>query len=218
MEIENILYYLFTSIIIVSAIMVVGSHNPVHSVLFLVLSFTGVGGLLLMPSIAADYAAFLFIAVYVGAIAVLFLFVVMMLSTHNIKKKGKELITYIPLGLLVGVSLSLEVFVSISTKSTEVLEIQSKTDLPESIIYATSWIHKVDNWNIIQKIASLLYTEYAVHFLIAGCILLLAMVSAIHLSLHVRKDLETQKIYNQVGRDYQKTISALSIIKPSNTK
>ena len=105
---ESILFYLFGAITLLSAIMVISSRNPVHSVLFLILAFCGSSGLLIL--IEAEFMAMIFIVVYVGAIAVLFLFVVMMLNI-KISEVIDEIYQYLPVGGLIGIIFLLEVFI-----------------------------------------------------------------------------------------------------------
>ena len=153
-------FILFTSLLVIT------SRNPVYSVFFLILVFLISGSLLI--SFQVDFIALLFIIVYIGAIAILFLFVVMML---NIKLFEEKISRYLPIGSLVGFVLFLELSVIL----------YQKTSLP---IQTLEWENQFNSLSNIQVFGHLLYTEYFYFFIISSIILLLAMIGAITLTLH----------------------------------
>ncbi|MCH9852919.1 MAG: NADH-quinone oxidoreductase subunit J [Alphaproteobacteria bacterium] len=180
MIIYNIVFYIFASIIVFSALMVVVARNPVHSVLFLILAFFNAAGLFLMRG--AEFLAMTLVIVYVGAVAVLFLFVVMMLDIQidDVKRKfGRYFLMSLLLGLLLLVEL--------------VLAINGQNGLYQSAQEITI----TDN---TREIGMLLYTEYAYMFEAVGMILLLAMMGAIVLTLRKRTGVLRQNINTQNSR------------------
>jgi NADH-quinone oxidoreductase subunit J len=221
-------YLSLSSIAIVSAIMVVGASNPIHSVLFLVLVFISSAGLLLL--LGAELLAMLFIIVYVGAIAILFLFVVMMLPTH-----GKELYdvsTYIPIALLLigGVSLSFIAWLSASallspvmSGATNLADGLNRVQWKEVAIFNEQTSHGLSGQSVYtnnlegltntEVLGRLLFTEFSSFFLVAGLILLVAMIGAIVLTMHRRGDVKRQEIYQQIARDFKTTVVTMDADK-----
>ena len=148
------LFYFFSGVALLSGIMVIRSRSPVHSVLFLILAFCNVAGLLILME--AEFLAMIFIVVYVGAIAVLFLFVVMMLDI-KISEVQDEILQYLPVGGLIGVVFFLEIFL--------VLEGDFVPLLSEKTTYYMDWSSKVDAMTN-ESLGQMLYTHYA--FLLPG--------------------------------------------------
>jgi NADH-quinone oxidoreductase subunit J len=197
---ESILFYLFGSITLLSAIMVISSRNPVHSVLFLILSFCGSSGLLIL--LEAEFMAMIFIVVYVGAIAVLFLFVVMMLNI-KISEVIDEIYQYLPVGGLIGIIFLLEVFIIVDNDFVPLLPVE----IPSTYV---DWSGQIDNVTNLSSIGQVLYTDYALAFLMAGIILLVAMIGAIVLTMQTRTTVRRQHIFQQVSRDADNAIYLVS--------
>jgi len=194
---EFALFYFFSGIALFSAIMVISARNPVHSVLFLILVFCNSAGLLIL--LEAEFLALIFIVVYVGAIAVLFLFVVMMLNI-KIAEVQNEVFQYLPIGGLIGIVFLLEIFLIIEGDFISLLD--SSTLNPSYV----NWLTNKDYVPNIQTLGDVLYTDYVLFFLLAGVILLIAMVGAIVLTMSTRTSLRRQFIYQQVSRDFDNAV------------
>lgn len=193
---QQILFYIFSFVVIASAIMVVTSRNPVTAVLFLILTFFSSSALFVL--IGAEFLAMLLVIVYVGAIAVLFLFVVMMLDI-NVSEIYAQMVRYLPLGLLVGVILLVELLFILSYVMVPHLSI-----LPASHEVA---VH-VNNTKAIGK---LLYTHYILPFQLGAMVLLVAMIGAIVLTLRQREGVKKQKISRQVSRRVKDDVKVVNV-------
>jgi NADH-quinone oxidoreductase subunit J len=189
---------ILSSIAIVSAIMVIWVGNPIHSVLFLVLVFINMAGVLIIYG--AEFLGLLFIIVYIGAIAILFLFVVMMLPTRVSKPKISLLFVILALllALFVGVQFIGIELVGITTETVTTSPLQCRTLAP---------------MNNLEVLASLLYDEFNAIFLIAGLILLVAIFGAIvlttqssKLALHHLSEPKRQEVYLQLQREFRTTV------------
>ena len=198
---ESILFYLFGAITLLSAIMVISSRNPVHSVLFLILAFCGSSGLLIL--LEAEFMAMIFIVVYVGAIAVLFLFVVMMLNI-KISEVIDEIYQYLPVGGLIGIIFLLEVFIIVDNDFVPLLSNGSGASA------YVDWSTQIDNVTNLSSLGQVLYTHYAITFLMAGIVLLVAMIGAIVLTMQIRTTVRRQHIFQQVSRDADNAIYLVS--------
>ena len=192
----SVFFYLFSIIAVLSAIMVIIAKNPVHSVFFLILTFFNATGLFIL--MGAEFLAMLLLVVYVGAVAVLFLFVIMMLD-FNIENIKKETRKYLPLGLFIGAILFLEITLMIYTP-----EIFSN----EFKIIGKSYTGNQSNTEIL---GNLIYTDYFLQFQLAGFILLVAMIGAIVLTLRHRDYVRRQNISNQINRDSKSSIELVNI-------
>ncbi len=181
-------FYLFAFIAVASALMVIGSRNPVHSVLFLILTFINAAALFLLTG--AEFLAMILLIVYVGAVAVLFLFVVMMLDVDFAEMK-KGALHYAPIGALVGIIFLGELVVVLGGYSFA-------PDLAGSVALPTPDIAVRHN---TAALGDILYTDYIYYFQIAGVVLLVAMIGAIVLTLHHKENVKRQSIATQVGRD-----------------
>lgn len=182
--IASFIFYLFSAVLIASAFMVVAAKNPVHSVLYLILCFFNAAGLFVL--MGAEFVAFILIIVYVGAVAVLFLFVVMMLDIDFERLKGGFL-SYVPLGLMVsGIILSEIILASYNWK------IGSFT-----AVHADTSVGFTENTRAIGRV---LYTDYFYAFQVSGLILLVAMIGAIVLTLRDRKTALRQNVTTQLDR------------------
>ena len=187
-------FYFFSIVAIFSALMVIVSRNTVNSVFFLILDFISVGCLFIM--VGAEFLGMILLIVYVGAVAVLFLFVVMMLNigVDEIKVQAKK---YMFSGVLVAFILLLELIFSFS--NLDVIYQKSNSD-----VYKLSNTHEIGN---------ILYTNYFLPFQIAGCILLVAMLGAINLTLRKRQGLLRQDISEQVSREKKDSIEIIKVGK-----
>lgn len=185
--VSAIMFYIFAAVLVGSGIMVVFSKNPVHSVLFLILAFFNASGLFVL--LGAEFVAMILVIVYVGAVAVMFLFVVMMLDI-NFTELRKGVQDYLPIGLLIGLVLLVEMAVIAGG--------WSMTDgIATTITAATPPVNEVHNTEAIGRI---LYTDNIFLFQLAGLILLVAMIGAIVLTHRQRDGVKKQNIGDQVRR------------------
>ena len=187
MILQALAFYLFAFVAIAAAVMVISARNPVHSVLFLILAFFNAAGLFVL--IGAEFLAMILVVVYVGAVAVLFLFVVMMLDINFVELR-QGFLQYLPVGGLVGVILLAELAMVVITWGT----------LPAGEAAATVPIAPPDQVHNTEAIGNVLYTDYLYLFQASGLILLVAMVGAIVLTLRSREGVKRQSIGAQVGR------------------
>lgn len=193
---------------LLSGIMVIQARNPVHSVLFLILVFFNAAGLLVLLNL--DFFAMIFLVVYVGAIAVLFLFVVMMLNIKLAEINEKRL-RYLPIGGLLGLLFLFEVLVIVDNDLIPLLFYQnSEAFLEYRHLHFTDWamnIHTVPN---IKALGNVLYTYYFSYFLLASIILLVAMIGAIVLTMQKGLRIKRQQVFLQNTRDFAKTIRKIT--------
>jgi NADH-quinone oxidoreductase subunit J len=201
---EQVLFYLFSAVAILSGLMVIRAENPVHSVLFLILTFFNVSGLLLLLEI--EFLAMVFLVVYVGAIAVLFLFVVMMINI-KIGKDNNDLLKYLPIGAIVGVIFLMEIFL-ITRKDYVAL---STTDLGSTPLI--EWGSLFNSLTNVEVLGQLMYTYYFYFFIVAGFILLVAMIGAIILTMQASANVRRQQIFQQVSRNME---SAVFLVNDKN--
>ena len=191
MIIQSLAFYLFAGITVAAAVMVISARNPVHSVLFLILAFFNSAGLFVL--LGAEFLAMILVVVYVGAVAVLFMFVVMMLDI-GVAELREGYLQYLPLGGTVGLILLLEMgfvvagFV-ISPEVSERFSAPAPTDIANT-----------------EAIGQLLYTKYVYFFQAAGMILLVAMIGAIVLTHRSREGVKKQRIGHQVDRRPEETV------------
>ncbi|UTO29328.1 NADH-quinone oxidoreductase subunit J [Bartonella harrusi] len=186
-------FYLFAFIMLVSAVVVITARNPVHSVLFLILAFFNAAALFLLAG--AEFLGLILLVVYVGAVAVLFLFVVMMLDVNFAEFKTGAL-RYAPIGALVGSIVSLElIFVFVSGNFSTVRRSHVTQPMPDLMQRTNT-----------QALGDILYTDYVFYFQIAGIILLIAMIGAIVLTLRHKLGVKRQSIAVQVSRTVENAI------------
>jgi NADH-quinone oxidoreductase subunit J len=185
--IPTIVFYVFASVALLSAVRVISAKNPVHSVLFLILSFFSTAGLFVL--LGAEYIAMTLIIVYVGAVAVLFLFVVMMLDI-DIAAMREGFLRYLPVGILVALVVFAELFLVFSMS----LNHPSKMAAVNQAIPGSAEISNT------EAIGNVLYTYYIYPFQMSGVILLIAMIGAIVLTLRTRSGVRKQKISKQLAR------------------
>ena len=200
MLVINILFYLFSFIMIASAFMVVLSRNPVHSVLFLILCFFNSAGIFLI--LGAEFLAFILVIVYVGAVAVLFLFVVMMLDVE-FNSSNSSIISYLPVGITIGFIILSELILVFFTWKRE----YTMPDLSEVIVN--------NQYTNTETLGLVLYTENILFFQLAGLILLASMIGAIVLTVNHRPSAKRQDIVSQVNRDSKNSIKNVNI-KPGS--
>jgi len=187
MGLQALFFYIFAFIAVASAFMVISARNPVHSVLFLILVFFNAAGLFLL--MGAEFLAMILLVVYVGAVAVLFLFVVMMLDI-DFSELRSGILEYAPIGALIGVILAAELIVVIGG-SVISPEIAKSVAMP---------IPAVTDRTNTAALGDVLYTHYVYFFEIAGLVLLVAMIGAIVLTLKHRTHIKRQNISQQVAR------------------
>jgi len=187
MFLQAFFFYLFAGVTVASAFMVIASRNPVHSVLFLILAFVNSAGLFVL--LGAEYLAMLLIVVYVGAVAVLFLFVVMMLDV-DFTELRQGFLQYLPVGGLVGLILLVELL----------LVLGAWVIAPEVVAQGAEPTPPLDQVSNIEAIGLVLYTKYVYFFQVAGLVLLVAMIGAIVLTLRHKPYAKRQDIGQQVGR------------------
>ncbi len=180
---QAILFYTFSAVLLVTALGVIFSRNPVHAIMFLVASFFQSAMLWLLAE--AEFLAIVLVLVYVGAVMVLFLFVVMMLDI-NVEKARSSVARYTPLGLLLAGVMIVELIQVIGLRSDRKLLFQDFTVNPE-------------NYSNTEALGSVLYTEHVYAFEIASVILLLAFVAEITLTMRKRPGIKTQDIAKQVA-------------------
>ena len=200
MTITVFAFYLFACTAVAAGLLVVLSRNPVHSVLWLILTFFSAAGLFVL--MGAEFVAMLLVIVYVGAVAVLFLFVVMMLDVNFAELKD-GLAQYMPVGLLIGIVLLMELGLVFGNWAIA----DSAPALREAVAPAPTDIHNT------VALGNLIYTKYIYLFQTSALILLVAMVGAIVLTLRHRTDVKRQNILEQIYRDPAKTLK-IKDIKP----
>ncbi len=185
---QVIAFYILATIVVLSALFVVSARNPVHSVLWLILGFFTSAGLLVL--IGAEFLAMLLVVVYVGAVAVLFLFVVMMLDVDFVELK-QGFLQYLPVGILIGGALLAEIV--IVGMAAPFSHGEKFNPQPASAAVAAPTSNA-------QALSGVLYTEYLLLFQLAGIVLLVAMMGAIVLTLRQRSKVKRQNISQQTNR------------------
>jgi len=200
MTIADFTFYLFAIAVVVGGLLTVTARNPVHSVLWLILCFLSAAGLFVL--LGAEFVAMLLIIVYVGAVAVLFLFVVMMLDVNFAELKA-EMAKYIPIAGLIGVVLLMQLVLVFGTWTySDGIDARLGNPAPA-----------VDEMHNTQALGMLLYDQYFLLFQLSGLILLVAMIGAIVLTLRHRVDVKRQNVVAQMMRD-PKTAMELKDVKP----
>jgi len=198
MIVSAIAFWVLASVAVLAAFMVVASRNPVRSVLWLILTFFTTAGLFVL--IGAEFLAMLLVVVYVGAVAVLFLFVVMMLDVDFVELK-QGFLQYMPLGALIALVMLTEIIVvGVSWAATRGEEVMRVPDPDPEI-------------SNIEAIGQVLYTDYVYFFQIAGLVLLVAMIGAIVLTLRHRPGVKRQDVSAQVGRTRREAVELVDINK-----
>ena len=200
MSVASAFFYLFSGIMIASAFMVIAARNPVHSVLFLILAFVNASGLFIL--LGAEFLAMILVVVYVGAVAVLFLFVVMMLDVDFAELK-QGFLQYLPVGALIGIIVAIEL----------VLVVGGFTPSPATMAAARS--PTPPDVSNTMALGLVLYTKHVYFFQAAGMILLTAMIGAIVLTLRHKPDVKRQDISEQNARTREEAMEIRKV--PSRT-
>ncbi len=189
-------FYVFSVITVASALMVIAARNPVHSVLFLILAFVNSAGLFMLAG--AEFLALILIVVYVGAVAVLFLFVTMMLDVDFASLRA-GMLQYAPVGIVVGIILLLEL-----------LLVGGSFVLPTGVS-ATATVPIEQGIQNTKAIGELLYTRYVFLFQGAGAVLLVAMIGAIVLALRHKTNVKRQDVFRQTGRKRSEGVELVKV-------
>jgi NADH-quinone oxidoreductase subunit J len=201
MILQPIFFYLFAAVTVAAAFMVIAAKNPVHSVLFLILAFFNAAGLFIL--LGAEFLAMILVVVYVGAVAVLFLFVVMMLDV-DFAELRQGFLQYLPIGGLVGLILLVEL----------ILVLGGALVSPETAATTAAPTPPLDRVSNIAAIGELLYTRYIFFFQMAGIVLLVAMIGAIVLTLRHKVGIKRQDIAQQVARTPATAVQVMRNIQP----
>ncbi|MCV6595978.1 MAG: NADH-quinone oxidoreductase subunit J [Mangrovicoccus sp.] len=200
MTVPVIAFYCFAAGVIIGGLFTVLSRHPVHSVLWLILSFLSAAGLFVL--LGAEFVAMLLVIVYVGAVAVLFLFVVMMLDVDFAELRA-EMSKFLPLGMLIGIVLLMEL----------TLALGSWRFAPDAEALRDNLTPPLAETHNTAALGQLIYDEYILLFQLAGLILLVAMIGAILLTLRHRSDIKRQDVLAQMYRDPAKAME-LKDVKP----
>ncbi len=200
MTVADIAFYAFAIVTVTAGLMMTVSRNPVHSVLWLILAFLSTAGLFVL--LGAEFVAMLLIIVYVGAVAVLFLFVVMMLDIDFAALKG-EMARYMPMALLIGVVILMQFGLAYGAW----VQADGALGLRQAV---TPDLAQVEN---TRALGLLIYDKYILLFQLSGLILLVAMIGAIVLTLRHRTDVKRQNVLHQMWRDPAKAME-LRDVKP----
>jgi len=198
MIIQGLAFYMFAIITIASAVVVISARNPVHSVLFLILAFFNSAGLFVLRG--AEFLAMILVVVYVGAIAVLFLFVVMMLDI-NFAELRRGILQYLPIGALIGIALLVELAFVVGTWAIG----------PDAGLVAAAPTPPASQISNTEALGRIIYTEYVYLFQAAGMVLLVAMVGAIVLTLRRRTGVKRQRIAQQVARTREESVEVVKV-------
>lgn len=198
MIIQALAFYLFAFVAVAAGVLVIASRNPVHSVLFLILAFFNSAGLFIL--MGAEFLAMILVIVYVGAVAVLFLFVVMMLDINFVELRSGVL-QYLPIGALVGFILLAELLVVAG----------GWVIVPEAASIAAAPIPPIEQVTNTEAIGQLIYTKYIYLFQASGLVLLVAMIGAIVLTLRTRAGVRRQNIADQIARRPGEAIEVVKV-------
>ncbi len=202
MIIQALAFYLFAAVTVAAAVMVISSRNPVHSVLFLILAFFNSAGLFVL--MGAEFLAMILVVVYVGAVAVLFLFVVMMLDINFVRMR-EGFLQYLPLGAMIGLILLVEL---IMVGGAWVVS-------PAAEAAVSAPVLAEDDMHNTRALGGMIYTDYIYLFQAAGLVLLVAMIGAIVLTLRQREGVRRQSIARQTSRTRAESVEVKQV--PSRT-
>ena len=186
MIVASLFFYLFAGICVASGFMVIAARNPVHSVLFLILAFVNAAGLFVL--LGAEFLAMILIVVYVGAVAVLFLFVVMMLDV-DFAELGQGFLDYLPVGVPIGIVFLIELLLVVGARG-----------LGAQVATIAAPIPPISSVSNTEALGEVLYTRYIYFFQAAGVVLLIAMVGAIVLTLRHKEGVKRQRAADQIAR------------------
>ena len=197
-DVTSVLFYVFAAVLMVAALAVITAKNPIHSVFFLIVAFFNAAGLFVL--LGAEYVAMTLVIVYVGAVMVLFLFVVMMLNI-NYEKARAGFISYLPLGVGVAALLFAELAALLYNSILS----------PASLAEARSPIPDAMQVTNAQAIGRVLYTDYLIAFQLAGVILLVAMIGAIVLTHRQRPGVRRQSVQKQMLRTREQSVGLVDV-------
>ncbi len=203
MIIHSIFFYIFSIIAVFSAIMVTVSRNTVHSVFFLILDFISISCLFIM--IGAEFIGMIMLIVYVGAVAVLFLFVVMMFNVsqqNNEQLREKKNLNHIPIGLLISTVIFFELII-----------VAGGWKYKPELLKSFSSIGIDSNTTNTHEIGNVLYTDYIHVFQLSGMILLVAMIGAIVLTFRKREGIKRQSYFKQISRERNEAVELVDVEK-----
>ena len=200
MTVADYAFYAFAIVTVTAGLLVTVSRNPVHSVLWLILAFLSSAGLFVL--LGAEFVAMLLIIVYVGAVAVLFLFVVMMLDIDFAELKG-EMAKYMPLGLLIGVVILMQISLGVGAW----VQAEGAMGLRQAVAPDATQVENT------KALGLLIYDQYIYLFQASGLVLRVALIGAILLTLRHRKDVKRQDVLQQMWRDPAKAME-LKDVKP----
>ena len=203
MIIHSIFFYIFSIIAVFSAIMVTVSRNTVHSVFFLILDFISISCLFIM--IGAEFIGMIMLIVYVGAVAVLFLFVVMMFNVsqqNNEQLREKKTFNHIPIGLLISTVIFFELII-----------VAGGWKYKPELLKSFSSIGIDSNTTNTHEIGNVLYTDYIHVFQLSGMILLVAMIGAIVLTFRKREGIKRQSYFKQISRERNEAVELVDVEK-----
>ena len=198
MILTGLTFYVFAAITVAAGFMVIAARNPVHSVLFLILAFFTSAGLFVL--MGAEFLAMILVVVYVGAVAVLFLFVVMMLDINFVELR-EGFLQYLPVGALIGVILLVELLLILGGASIA----------PEVADRALAPIPPIEQVTNTRALGEVIYTRYVYLFQAAGLLLLIAMIGAIVLTHRQREGVRRQSIARQVSRNREDAVELRKI-------
>ena len=197
---ENFLFFIFSGVLLISSLFIILVNNTIFSILFLVLSFVSASSILFL--LECEFISLLFLIIYVGAIAVLFLFVIMMLDI-KIVESPKDISKYFPLGFIIGGLFFFEFFfVILNTFKINPYKLGKLGD--ELSNFYLNWYNKIDVLTDIKSLGQVLYTHYILQLLIIGLILLLAVVGSVVLTMtnfYIKS--KKQVLFKQVSRNYK---------------
>ena len=199
---HSIIFYFFSFITIASSLMVIASKNTVHAVFFLILDFVSISSLFIM--MGAEFLGMLTLIVYVGAVAVLFLFVVMMINV-NFSELKSGFLEYIPFGLLIGLVILLELGMMIATWKYKADFVPSNTIVNKTITNT-------------ESLGLVIYTDYIFFFQLSGFILLVAMIGAIVLTFRRKESLRRQDITTQISRERTDAVELIEVKRSEGVK
>ncbi|MEE9388934.1 MAG: NADH-quinone oxidoreductase subunit J [Paracoccaceae bacterium] len=198
MSVVDFAFYLFAISVVAGGLLTVVSKNPVHSVLWLILTFISSAGLFVL--LGAEFVAMLLIIVYVGAVAVLFMFVTMMLDVDFAELRG-GMAKYVPIALLLGIVILIQLGLAIGVWQVSDQALSLRTAV-------TPDLNEVHN---TAALGALIYDDYILLFQLAGLILLVAMIGAIVLTLRHRPDVKRQNVMAQMHRDPDKALELVDV-------
>jgi NADH-quinone oxidoreductase subunit J len=192
--VAGLFFYLFSAVAVASAVMVISARNPVHSVLFLILCFFNAAGLFIL--MGAEFLAMILVVVYVGAVAVLFLFVVMMLDVDFVELR-QGMLNYLPVGVTIGLIVLVELALVVGSWAVDPGLVKTASPTPSDITNT-------------EALGRVLYTDFIFYFQAAGLVLLVAMIGAIVLTLRHKEGVKRQNIGDQVARG---PATAIDVVK-----